>query len=241
MINPYKAQSKINPQRDDQHRRVAKEVWWALVRADISLSGYKVVLHVIDRSWGYDKLEASIGYASFIKATGLSKSSIRNAISELVRKHILVAERTPGDSKTPSVYMFNKHFDTWDAGLSKWLTGLNLTTGIKDTPVSNTDTGINNDTGIELDTGEGQSLLQGSSKTYTRGVHLPATVGSYLTRKPLLENSLLENSLPERGMGETKDGNVKGNGKKNGRSAGDGNGSKETDYLGGRFKDVIKH
>lgn len=111
MENPWKAYSKVNPQREDGHRRINSDIWQALVRADITASAYKVVLHVIDRSWGYDKLEVTIGYTSFIKATGLTKVSIRNGAREAERKRLLVIK--PGNFNQAATYLFNKHYDTW--------------------------------------------------------------------------------------------------------------------------------
>lgn len=112
MENPWKAQSKVNPQRDNGHRRINTEIWQALTRVEITSSAYKIIMCVIDRSWGYDQLEASIGYATFVKSTGLSKVSIRNGINEAEKKHILVVNK--GTFKESAKYLFNKHYDTWE-------------------------------------------------------------------------------------------------------------------------------
>ena len=111
MINQYRELSQVNPQRDNGHRQINNEIWQALTRADITASAYKVIMCVIDRSWGYNQLEASIGYSVFMKATGLSKVSIRNGVREAVHKHLLLVE--PGNFRDAATYLFNKYYDTW--------------------------------------------------------------------------------------------------------------------------------
>ncbi len=49
MDNPYKILSKVNPQREDGHRRINSDVFAALIRAKLSGAGYQVVLFILDR------------------------------------------------------------------------------------------------------------------------------------------------------------------------------------------------
>lgn len=111
--NPWREVSQVNPQRDNGHRRINNEIWAALVRAGLPGSVYQIVMHVIDRSWGYDQLEATIGYSQFHKATGLSRWGIAKAIKMAEEKRLLVIKHGSTTGREPSRYLFNKHYDTW--------------------------------------------------------------------------------------------------------------------------------
>ena len=115
ILNPYKTRSKVNPQREKGDRRIANDVFVALIKAPISASEYKVCLHVINMTWGWGKHAQPISVAEFIVATELSDSGVHKAIVGLLEKRIIFA----GPSKeivrgSPiNAYGFNKHFDTW--------------------------------------------------------------------------------------------------------------------------------
>ena len=122
MKNPWKAKSKVNPQRENGHRRINSDIWHALTLVNITSAAYKIVLTIIDRTWGFDLSEAPIGYSAFAKSTGLTKVSIRNGIKEAEKKHLIVVET--GNYKSSAKYLFNKHYDTWLG-----ITVLNINTG----------------------------------------------------------------------------------------------------------------
>lgn len=111
MQNPYRTQSKVNPQREKGRREIANDVFQALLSAPLSGGEYKVILVIIDRSWGFDKLSATISLKKYEKVTHISKQGIVDAIHSLEAKHIIVVERN-GTKGTE--YLFNKHYDTWE-------------------------------------------------------------------------------------------------------------------------------
>ena len=118
--NPYRALSKINPQKEGHHREIANVVFDALVSARLSGGEYQVVLSIIERTWGHPIQAAgpaysrviSLGY--FAKATNLSRQGVIDAIYSLEKKRIIAVERsaTKG-SVAQTEYLFNKHYDTW--------------------------------------------------------------------------------------------------------------------------------
>ncbi|MBA7657053.1 hypothetical protein ES703_64983 [subsurface metagenome] len=123
MKNPYKAQSKVNPQRANRatapghhDRRVNNDVWHALMRACMSGGEYQVVLTVIDRTWGFSLLSAPIPLKMFEDSTNLSRQGIIKALKRVEGRHIIVCHRD-GTKKTE--YLFNKHYDTWKMPPSK--------------------------------------------------------------------------------------------------------------------------
>lgn len=115
--NPYKAQSKVNPQRANRatapghhDRRVNSDVWHALMLAGMSGGEYQVVLTVIDRTWGFSLLSAPIPLKKFEDSTNLTRQGIIKALKRVEGRQIIVCHRN-GTQTTE--YLFNKHYDTW--------------------------------------------------------------------------------------------------------------------------------
>lgn len=119
MHNPYKDFSKVDPQREDGHRRIENSVFQALVRADLPGIEYSLVLCVLDKTWGFGKKEDVIPLSQFADATLQDRSNIRKALQSLSDKHIILINNLgPGRGKG-NIYMFNKYWDTWK--IDKWL------------------------------------------------------------------------------------------------------------------------
>lgn len=110
MENPWKKKSSVNPQKEDGHREISNPVFQALIASDLSGAEYKVIMAVIDRSWGFSKQSAKISLTYFTDATGISRRGIINIINELEEKHLIVTAR---HGTQTNEYLFNKHFDTW--------------------------------------------------------------------------------------------------------------------------------
>jgi len=113
-INPYKKFSKINPQRENGNRQIASDVFLALAMAKLSGGEYQIILFIIDKTWGFNKLSDSIAYSQIAKATKLTRPAIINNIKKLEKKRILVVNRKVVKGSLPvNEYLFNKHYDTW--------------------------------------------------------------------------------------------------------------------------------
>ena len=112
MKNPYKALSKINPQKENGHREINNANFHALMGARLSGAEYQVALMVIDRTWGFGKSDGDhISLSQFENDTRLSRQSVITAIKSLEKKQIIVLERTL--TRKGNCYLFNKHSDTW--------------------------------------------------------------------------------------------------------------------------------
>jgi hypothetical protein len=108
--NPWEKQSSVNPPRKP-NRQVPNSVWLALIEASLSSGEYKVILTIIDRSWGYGGANsAEISLKRFETMTRLSRKGICKIVSSLEARHIIVVGR---NGTHESTYLFNKHFDTW--------------------------------------------------------------------------------------------------------------------------------
>ena len=116
MYNPWKALSKVNPQPSGNgtaYRVINAGVWCSITAAELSGPGYAVFMFILNQTWGYQKLSAKIGYASFRNATNLSRMSISKAIQQLKDSRIIVVEKGNLENREISEYMLNKHYDTW--------------------------------------------------------------------------------------------------------------------------------
>lgn len=114
MRNPYKQFSNISPQRESGDRRIANDLFEALVRAGLSGSEYQVALLVIGQTWGFCKLSDGISFSQINKAIKLSRRTAINAVAKLEKKRIFVVDRMKPNNKRPyNEYLFNKYYDTW--------------------------------------------------------------------------------------------------------------------------------
>jgi len=114
MKNPYRELSKVSPQKENGDRRVANDIWEALMKAGLSGAEYQIIFLVIGNTWGFQKTCDGITFSQMEKRTKLSRRTVINAVKELEKKRILVVDRQKESGKLPrNSYLFNKHYDTW--------------------------------------------------------------------------------------------------------------------------------
>lgn len=115
MINPWKSKSKINPQSEQGHRRISTELLHALIKTDLNAAEFKIILVIIDMTWGYREKSASITLSQFVMATSLSRRTILYSVQSLRDKRIIQYQpsKTLYHGMPINEYMFNKHYDTW--------------------------------------------------------------------------------------------------------------------------------
>ena len=109
MINPWREQSKVNPQRKP-NRQINNEIWHALTRACLTGGEYQVILTILDRSWGFRSLSALISLKQFEESTKLTRQGIIKALKRAEERHLIVCRR---EGTKTTEYLFNKHYDTW--------------------------------------------------------------------------------------------------------------------------------
>ena len=68
------------------------------------------LLFIIRKTYGFNKKKDEIALSQFVKATGVSKSHICRALSQLEDKKIIVAKK---GNKTTTTYSFNKNYKGW--------------------------------------------------------------------------------------------------------------------------------
>ena len=111
MKNPWREKSKVNPQRENGHRRISNEIFQALIAAKLSGVIYQIIPVVIDKTWGFDKQYSYIPFSQFKKAGNLSQQSVSKAIQSAEKMRVILVERD-GTGKG-NKYLLNKHYDTW--------------------------------------------------------------------------------------------------------------------------------
>jgi phage replication O-like protein O len=109
MRNPWKSKSKVNPQAENGHRRIANEVLQQLIKQGLTGSEWDVVMTVIDKTYGFGKLSDRISYGQIVNATSLSRRTAIRAVNSLEARRILVVSRMSPVNQI----LFNKHHDTW--------------------------------------------------------------------------------------------------------------------------------
>lgn len=126
MENPWKTLSSINPQRENGHREINNDIWAALIRANFTAGEYKVIMTVIDRSWGFNLSSAQISLSQFERITLLSRAALSRSIKSAEAKRAIVCqrhERVAGPSYHKggtTEYLFNKHYDTWVVSIPQY-------------------------------------------------------------------------------------------------------------------------
>ena len=111
MENPWRKGSKVNPQVENGYRRYANELWARLMKLDITGADFRVLMAILDKTWGFGKKEDSISISQFVKMTELSDRQIRRSQAKL--KMMRVIHYTLTGLSGVNCYLFNKHWDTW--------------------------------------------------------------------------------------------------------------------------------
>lgn len=115
MKNPWRHLSKVSPQCEDGHRRIATDVLTALYGAVLTGAELKICLCVIHHSWGFGKAFDTLSVGQIARETKLSERMVRKAAKALRDRRILhfePSERVHRGSPL-NAYLFNKHYDTW--------------------------------------------------------------------------------------------------------------------------------
>ena len=119
MINPWKSESKINPQLEDGYGQLNNKIMEALIAGLSTGAQFKFVFAVIRKTYGFGKLWDAISVSQFEEMTRLSARTIRRTQIDLKKAKIIYYVSLPSTSAlTPGSalngYLFNKHYDTWD-------------------------------------------------------------------------------------------------------------------------------
>lgn len=116
MKNPWKRHSKINPQKEFGHRQICNDVYHALLAGNFTGAEYKIILAIIDKTWGFKKQADAISISKLCAMTNLTKRTVQRTIISLKTKRVVYM--SPSTIRVSSGsplnnYSLNKHYDTW--------------------------------------------------------------------------------------------------------------------------------
>lgn len=98
------------PSKGKGFRKIDNDIFAALISADLTSAGYKVVLFVIHKTLGFQRTRAGISLSEFEEATGISQQSVKKAIKQTENMKIITAVRN-GTRKT--IYALNGNIEKW--------------------------------------------------------------------------------------------------------------------------------
>jgi len=79
-----------NPQKENGYTAIANEILEHLVNTALLGSEYSVILHILRKTYGFQKKKDKVSLTQFEKATGLSRPTVVKTLKNLVSKKILV-------------------------------------------------------------------------------------------------------------------------------------------------------
>lgn len=116
MKNPWRQYSKINPQRENGNRQIANDVFCALIKTNLSSSELRIIMAIINKTWGFGKEADCISTTQLMEMTGLAERTVKKAIKTLKDKRIIHYEPSlirVHHGSPLNEFIFNKHYDTW--------------------------------------------------------------------------------------------------------------------------------
>lgn len=100
-----------NPQKEDGYTAIANEIVEAIYKYPLSGHEFRMLLLIIRKTYGFQKIEDAVSLSQMMKALDLSKTRCSQVINKLqLQKIVTVTENINGIGKK---YRFNKNFDQW--------------------------------------------------------------------------------------------------------------------------------
>jgi replicative DNA helicase len=129
----YKAQSKVNPQKENGHIRINNDVFDSLYKINYNYtSTLPIVLFILRKTWGWDKKVDKVTGQQIQDNTPYHKRAVIRGLREAEMRRILIIERQLGK---PNKILFNKYFDTWITSVIRVTSDIDGTGDIKDTTI----------------------------------------------------------------------------------------------------------
>lgn len=98
---------------DGKFTRIHNEILEHLVASNLNGTELAVVILIIRKTYGYNKLNDEISLSQFTNAIPVSKEAICNALSKLQLVKIIRLVKKGNSKICSNLWHFNKDFDTW--------------------------------------------------------------------------------------------------------------------------------
>lgn len=105
-----------NPQKEDGYTAIANELMEAIIAAPLGGGQVRLLLHLLRRSYGYNRKTASLSASEFAEATGLNAKVVSRELRDLEARGVIIVFREEG--KTSS-YTIQKDYTRWQTGYQK--------------------------------------------------------------------------------------------------------------------------
>lgn len=103
-----------NPQLENGYTKIANEILQALIKADISGQCFRLLILILRKTYGFNKLKDYISLSQMVTESGIGKIRCSQVIKRLACMKILtVNENINGLTKN---YSFNKDYSKWSTG-----------------------------------------------------------------------------------------------------------------------------
>lgn len=104
-----------SPQIENGYVKIANELIEQFSKLKLNGSEWQVLMVVIRKTWGFNKIEDEISLSQFVLLTGLNRSQVCKSINSLVSKLILGIKNDTHTNK----YFISKDYDKWIKVVSK--------------------------------------------------------------------------------------------------------------------------
>lgn len=99
------------PQKENGYTAIANEIMEQLAMAPISRDGFRCVLFLLRKTYGYNRKTDRISLAQWAEGTGLKRQNVWRELQRLQAQRIIVSAASgPKSAKT---WRFNKHYNEW--------------------------------------------------------------------------------------------------------------------------------
>ena len=102
-----------NPQLQDGYVKLANEILEALVRSNLSGTELAIILHLIRKTYGFNKKQDEISISQFLKAIPVTKPTLCKCLRNLQLVNIIKLVKKGNSLKRSNLYEFNKNYETW--------------------------------------------------------------------------------------------------------------------------------
>ena len=101
------------PQKENGFTPIANEILEKLINAGLNGCELACALHIIRKTYGYNKKEDEISLTQFLQAIPRSRTSIINALKRLQLVKITILVKKGTSKKASNKWVFNKNYDSW--------------------------------------------------------------------------------------------------------------------------------
>lgn len=99
-----------NPQCENGYTKIANEILEALSRAKLNGSEFRIMMHLLRKTYGYNRKEYTASLSKIGQDIGMNRISVKQTMDKLLVKRLTGVSQS---ANTPSTYWINKDYDAW--------------------------------------------------------------------------------------------------------------------------------